>query len=120
ASHTKPVRDAIDAHRRGFDENPVGYFFDTVARAEQAVLAAASEYLGVQPGDIALTDSTTMGLGLLYGGLKLSPGQDVLTTEHDHYSTEQALRLRAERTGGEVRRIALYRKPAAANEDEIV
>src|ERR1041385_840336 len=37
ASHPKPVRDAIDAHRRGFDENPVGYFFDNVARAETAV-----------------------------------------------------------------------------------
>src|SRR5262245_59045221 len=119
ASHPRPVRDAIDAHRRGFDENPVGYFFDNVARAEVGVVSAAADYLGVQPVDIALTDSTTMGLGLLYGGLKLRPGQDILTTEHDHYSTEQALRLRAERTGAQVRRIALYKDPAAANEEEI-
>src|SRR2546429_683198 len=38
ASHPKPVRDAIDAHRRAFDDNPVGYFFAAVARAEGAVL----------------------------------------------------------------------------------
>src|SRR5262245_7318297 len=86
ASHPKPVRDAIEAHRRGLDENPIGYFFDNVGRREGEVLAAAAEYLGVSGEDIALTDSTTMGLGLLYSGLKLRPGQDVLTTVHDHYS----------------------------------
>ena len=32
-----------------------------------------------------------MGLGLLYGGLKLSPGDEVLTSEHDHYSTHSSL-----------------------------
>src|SRR5215472_833050 len=64
ASHPKPVRDAIEAHRRGLDENPIGYFFDNVGRREGEVLAAAAEYLGVSGEDIALTDSTTMGLGL--------------------------------------------------------
>src|SRR6202011_683839 len=80
----------------------------------------AAHYLGVDPGDIALTDSTTMGLGLLYSGLKLRANQEILTTTHDHYSTETSLRLRAERTGASIRRISLYRDAAAKSVDEIV
>jgi len=120
ASHPKPVRDAIEAHRRAFDSNPIEYWFDNAMTAEAAVAAAAGRYLGVDPADIALTDSTTMGLGLLYNGLKLRANQEILTTTHDHYSTETSLRLRAERTGASVRRISLYRDSAAKSVDEIV
>jgi len=120
ASHPKPVRDAIDRHRRALDENPIGYWLDNVDRLEADVLSAAALHLGVQPTDIALTDSTTMGLGLLYGGLKLREGQEILTTRHDHYSTEISLRQRAERTGAVVRSIPLYSRIEAVTEEEIV
>ena len=120
SSHPKPVRDAIELHRSEFDSNPIEYWFENQDKCEAAVLAAAAHYLGVSPTDIALTDSTTMGLGLLYGSLRLRPNQEILTTTHDHYSTEDSLRLRAERTGASVRRVSLYRDPAAASESEIV
>ena len=119
APHPRPVREAIERHRRGLDANPKGYLaqeFDL----ERAVLQAASGYLGGGNDDIALTDSTTMGLGLLYGTLRLRPGQEILTTEHDHYATHEALRLRAARTGATVRRIPLYRDIASVSVDEIV
>jgi selenocysteine lyase/cysteine desulfurase len=66
------------------------------------------------------TRSTTDGLGLLYGGLRLRPGQEVVTTAHDFYSTHEALRLRAERTGARPRRITLYEDPAAVSSDQLV
>jgi isopenicillin-N epimerase len=69
ASHPKPVRDAIEAYRRALDANPIEYWFANIAKSEAAVAAAAAHYLAVDPGDIALADSTTMGLGLLYSGL---------------------------------------------------
>ncbi len=84
------------------------------------MLSAASDYLGVSPTEIALTDSTTMGLGLLYGGLALRSGQEILTTTHDRYATETALRLAAERSGATTRRVALYRDGASASQQEIV
>jgi selenocysteine lyase/cysteine desulfurase len=120
ASHPRPVREAIEAHRRALDRNPVHAFEEGVVRNETRVLAAAAAYLGAEPTDIALTDSTTMGLGLLYGMLDLAPGQEILTSTHDHYSTAEALRLRAERTGAQVRSIALYDQPSRAGVDEIV
>ncbi len=120
ASHPRTVRDAIEAHRRSLDDNPLLYLEHNAERLEHAVAAAAASYLNVNAPEIAFTDSTTMGLGLLYSGLRLGPGQEILTSVHDHYSTEQSLALRAERTGATIKRIELYRRPVAATEGEIV
>ncbi|HKT33963.1 MAG TPA: aminotransferase class V-fold PLP-dependent enzyme [Nitrospira sp.] len=108
ASHPTPVHKAIERHRAGLDADPIGYWLAHEKKQEAAVLHAAAGYLGVDPTEIALTDSTTMGLGLLYGSLTLNRDQEILTTTHDHYSTETSLRLRAERTGAAIRRLALY------------
>lgn len=120
ASHPTPVRQAIERHRAGLDSDPIGYWYEHEEKEEAKVLQAAADYLGAQPTDIALTDSTTMGLGLLYGGLRLQAGQEILTTIHDHYSTETSLRLRAERTGAKVRQIPLYRALKTVSRDEII
>jgi selenocysteine lyase/cysteine desulfurase len=116
APHPRPVREAIERHRRGLDADPYGYLHEHQRELEQAVRAEAARYLGASPGEVALTDSTTMGLGLLYGGLRLPAGAEILTTTHDFFATHEALRLR----GGRVRRVRLYRDPARASVDEIV
>jgi selenocysteine lyase/cysteine desulfurase len=115
ASHTQSVRAAIERHRDGLDRNPVEYLHAEQAAAETRVAHAAARYLALNPADFAFTDSTTQGLGLVYGGLRTSG--EMVATEHDHYATHEALRLR---TGRPVRRIRLYRDPARANPDEIV
>lgn len=120
ASHPTPVRAAIERHRLGLDADPIGYWFEQEEKQEAAVLRAAADYLGVDPTEIALTDSTTMGLGLLYGGLTLREGQEILTTVHDHYATETSLRLRAERTGATVRQIPLYHSVRNVTRQELL
>jgi selenocysteine lyase/cysteine desulfurase len=119
APHPRPVRDAIAEHRRALDADP-SYLQENEERLEAEVLQEAAGYLGVAPDEIALTVSTTMGLGLLYATLDLREGEEVVTSEHDFYSTHEALRLRAKATGAAVRRVALYDDPATASPDEIV
>lgn len=113
------VREAIERHRAGLDADP-HYLPPGDSAPDVTIRRTAARYLGAQPGEIALTDSTTMGLGLLYSGLRLLPGQDVLTTEHDFLATHEGVRLLAERTGARVRRVKLYDDPAAASADRIV
>ena len=120
ASHPRPVAEAIERHRRAFDEDPAHYWEEHFMTAEAEQRAAAAEYLQTDPDWIALTDSTTMGLGLVYGTLRLGAGEEILTTEHDHYSTIYSLQHRADRTGAAVRRIALYDDPAETSVDEVV
>jgi isopenicillin-N epimerase len=120
ASHPAPVRGAIAAHRRGLDADPVEYLHGNWAALDAAVLREAGQYLGGSPVDIALTDSTTMGLGLLYNGIDLRAGQEALTTQHDFMATHESLRLKAARTGATVRKVALYDRSETASEDQIV
>jgi isopenicillin-N epimerase len=114
ASHPKPVRDAIERHRQGLDANPALYLHEHES-IDESVRKAAATYLGsTDPSEVALTDSTTMGLGTLYQGLPLRSGQEVLTTTHDHFSTHESLRFASERTGAVVRKVPLYEKPELA------
>jgi selenocysteine lyase/cysteine desulfurase len=118
ATHPAPVRAAIERWREALDNDPATVVHEAYSH-DEAVRAAASRYLRARPDEIALTDSTTMGLGLVYHGLTLEPGAHVLTTTHDFYSTHEALRLAAERSGAEVEQVQLYDDPAAADADEI-
>ncbi len=119
ASHPRVVRDAIERHRRAFDEDPATYFEENWGRYEREVRAAATEYLGAGVDEVAMTDSTTMGLGVVYGGLELRPGQEILTTTHDHIVTHLSLEFRGKRAGVVPRKVALYDRPDAASADEI-
>ncbi len=120
ASHPSRVAQAIETHRRRLDENPADYWHENMGRFEADARSAAAQYLATSPELIALTDSTTMGLGLIYGSLTLKPGQEILSTVHDHYSTDMSLRHRAKRTGTTLRRIPLYRDIKNVSVDEIV
>ena len=117
--HTRPLDAAIAGYR---DE----LAFDTEQalskgpEREDAVRQAAADFAGGAPGQYALTDSTTMGIAHMYGGLSLSAGDEVLSTTHDFYSTEDALRLLELRTGATVNRVTLYDDPWTATVDEMV
>ncbi|HEB28656.1 MAG TPA: aminotransferase class V-fold PLP-dependent enzyme, partial [Porticoccus sp.] len=120
SSHPKPVSDAIEMHRRGLDENPSDYWHHRFQTIENDIAKVAAKYMGGKPQNIALTDSTTMGLAMIYSGLKLAPGDEVLQTVHDHYSTDMSLAHRAHRTGAIVRRIALYENPANVSTSDVI
>jgi selenocysteine lyase/cysteine desulfurase len=120
ASHPRPVREAIERHQRGLDDNPVAYGLPNFHKLDAAVRAAAADYTGGKPEEIALTGNTTTGLALLYGALPLKPRQEIVVTTHDHFVTYEALRLRTLHTGAPVRKIPLYAVPEKASADEIV
>jgi selenocysteine lyase/cysteine desulfurase len=124
ASHPRSVRQAIEAYRKRLDANP----FLTVERSMfekpednlplRACNAIAS-YIGGSADDIALTQNTTTGLALLYHGLPLKAGDEIVTTIHDHYSHHESIRLATERTGATWRKIALFDSHDAISADEI-
>src|SRR5215210_4566443 len=120
SSHPKPVRDAIEEHRRAMDANPLTYLFQNNRRLQDAARTAAGQYLGVSASEIALTDSTTMGVGLVYNGLRLTPEQEILSTEQDYYVTHEAIRLAAKRTGATVRKVSLYEQIQGITAEQIV
>jgi selenocysteine lyase/cysteine desulfurase len=119
ASHPRVVREAIERHRRALDENAALYLHENEVQLDDAARAAVARYIGAEPDHVALTDSTTMGLGLVYARLRLEPGDEVVTTEHDFYATHESLRLRQQLDRATVRRIRLYETPESASVDGI-
>lgn len=120
ASHPKPVRESIENYRRTLDNDP----FATVEKEEFGsrlrVEGLVAEYLGAKAEEVALTDSTTMGLALIYHGLTFKKGDEILTTAHDHYAHHESIRLAAARSGATVRKIKLFDDYNSISRDEIV
>lgn len=120
ASHPRPVRDAIRRYRDALDGDPCGYVHEHNRRLLTRSRRAAAKYLGARPRDVLLTDSTTQGLALLYGGALLDEGDEVLTSTHDHYATHASLKYAVERTGAKVRYAPLYDDISRVTAEEIV
>jgi isopenicillin-N epimerase len=120
SSHPTPVREAIARHRRELDLNPPLAWQEGFNKGEESARAAAARYVGGRAQDIALTDSTTMGLALIYNGIAIRPDQEFLHTAHDHSATIQSIRHRASKTGQSVRSIRLYETARHSSADEIV
>src|SRR5262244_801507 len=125
ASHPRPVRQAIEQYRAKIDSNPLltvenAIFVQTNENIPLQVCRALANYTGADVNDIALTQNTTTGLALLYHGLPLREGDEILTTTHDHYSHHESIRLATGRCGATWRKIPLFDSYDSISPDEIV
>lgn len=120
ASHPAPVRRAIERHRDGLDENPALYMDERRWNHERGARRTAADFLGVRFEDLALVPNTTTGLGLLYGGLAVRPGQELLTSEFDYYATIKSLQFKARSSGARLREIRLFDSVQDTDAEEIV
>ncbi|NWF10787.1 aminotransferase class V-fold PLP-dependent enzyme [Pseudomonas salomonii] len=122
-SHPRPVREAIERYRQQIDRNPglaMDWGLEETWIREGQVREWAGRYLNAQPAQIALTGSTSEGLAMIYGGIKLRPDQEILTTEHEHYATQNVLDFRVARQGTQVRRIRLFERASQVSSDEVL
>lgn len=125
SSHPRPVREAIERMRDLLDANPYvtvehGMFLQEQDNLELRVRDAAARHLGGRREDVALVGSTTAGLALVYQGLPLQAGDEVLTTVHDHVSHHCAVDFAVQRSAATTRRITLFDDPATATPDGIL
>ncbi|WP_448651629.1 pyoverdine-tailoring periplasmic protein PvdN [Pseudomonas fluorescens] len=122
-SHPRPVREAIDRYRQQIDHNPglaMDWGLEETWKREGQVREWAGRYLNATPPQIALTGSTSEGLAMIYGGIKLRPDQEILTTEHEHYATQNVLDFRVARQGTQVRRVRLFEQASQVSSDEVL
>ncbi len=115
ASNPREVRDSIEHYKRRLDANS----HDLMPDQAQEVAAALGQYVGGAPDDIAFVPNTTIGLSIVYGGLKLRADQEVLLSDQDHAWHREAATLAASRVGAKVRVGTLFESSAKATEDEI-
>ncbi|WP_338490828.1 aminotransferase class V-fold PLP-dependent enzyme [Pseudomonas trivialis] len=122
-SHPRPVRDAIERYRLQIDRNPglaMDWELQETWKREGQVREWAGRYLKATPAQIALTGSTSEGLAMIYGGIKVRPDQEILTTVHEHYATQSVLDFRTLKEGTQVRRIELFERASQVSVDEVL
>ena len=125
ASNPRPVREAIESHRRALDTDPLhavehGMFGPLEGNLNLRATRSIADYIGARAEDIALTQNTTSGLAILYQGLPLRPNDEILTTDHDHFVHHESIRLAAERAGASWRKIPLFDSIDSISRGEIV
>jgi len=78
------VIDAVASALRQLEGNPPINMFGRGDEQLDEVRAQAAEFLGAQLEEMALTRNTTEGMNAVATGLDLQPGDQVLTTSHEH------------------------------------
>jgi selenocysteine lyase/cysteine desulfurase len=124
-SHPRPVREAVEAYRRKLDANPFmtvesSLFEEPAKNLALRSMNVIAQTIGAQPNEIALTQNTTTGLSLIYHGLPLEEGDEIVTTNQDHFVHHEAIRLSTERNGATWRKIALFDSFDTISADDIV
>jgi L-cysteine/cystine lyase len=84
---SRATLDAMRALREWEGENGRGgrAYFDAMLERRERVRALLAEQIGVKPANLALTESTTQGVQIVVVGLGLGPGDDVVTTDAEHF-----------------------------------
>lgn len=118
-SHPKPVAEAIDMFKKKIDADQVwleeAVLTDSEGWPYRKVKQALADYIGGEPTEICMTSNTTSGLAMTYQGLRIRRNQEIVTTEHDHYSHHESIRYSVARSGASLRYIPLYDTGASAN-----
>ena len=123
-STPRPVAEAVDFYRTKIDADTLwierAAFSDSEGRPFAAMKRALADYIGGKPDELALTSNATQALAMMYHGLRIRADQEILTTEHDHYSQHESMRFAAARSGCGLRYIPLYEDGAKASAAEMV
>jgi selenocysteine lyase/cysteine desulfurase len=93
------------------------FFNDPLLKSlEKPNRARMAAFVGAPPEDVLLTDNTTMGLAMVIIGMPFRQGDEVITTQHDHFSMFSPLDVVAKTSGISVVELPLPSPPASAAE----
>lgn len=95
----RPVFDATVAAAREVEREPLIAAYGPGKTRLDGVRRTAAELLGCTMEEIILTGSTTAGMNMVAEGLRLSPGDRVLTTDQEHHGGELCWRWLERRAG---------------------
>jgi L-cysteine/cystine lyase len=90
---TRATADATAAQERWDLENGRGgeEYFERAGRLREQVRAKLAALVGVAEENLALAGSTTNGCNIVLGGLALKAGDEILTTDGEHFGLLGAL-----------------------------
>ncbi len=100
----KSVFDRYQAWQREAERQPVEFWgrrYDGLMNEARAGLGA---YLNVSPDDLVFVPNATAGINMAARSLKLHPGDEILTTDHEYGAMDYTWQFVCHRTGAHYRR----------------
>lgn len=85
--------------RARLERQPVAFFLREYEDLADEARAAAAEFLGADPDDLAFVPNATTGVATVLHALRFHPGDELLTTDHAYRACRNALDAVAERSG---------------------
>ncbi|WP_305782866.1 aminotransferase class V-fold PLP-dependent enzyme [Symbioplanes lichenis] len=105
------LRDETERNPMTFFESPG--IMDRIVHTRRHI----AQFLGADPEGSALVPNATSGVSLVLQSVRLSPGDEVLLTDHGYGANELAAKRQCRRSGATARTVAL---PLPASDAEVV
>lgn len=104
---SRPVLDRHAQFLRDFHANPSFQNREKYEPMREALRRKVGAMLRVSPEEIAFTRNTSEGSNIIVKGIDLKPGDEVIITDHNHPSNNDAWKVRAARDGFTVKTVAV-------------
>jgi len=111
----RPVVSALADFLWETESNPQDQVFGAPHLRMDEVRETAAGFLGASVSEVALMRNTTEGMNAVAQGIELGPGDQILTTNHEHPGGSVCWEYVAQRTGAEIVKIEM---PAAVESVE--
>ena len=112
----RPVLEAQHAWQRRLEAEPVRFLGRDLFNHLAAARAALGTYLHASSTDLAFIPNATYGVNLVARSLKLRPGDQILTTNHEYGACARALRFICEPAGVQLRTVSYPLPPISEPE----
>jgi isopenicillin-N epimerase len=112
-------RPVIDRHfelLRDFHANPSMQNREKYRDRRESLRAKLSLLLHVDPDEVAITRNTSEGNNLVVRGIDLKSGDEILISDHNHPSNNDAWKVRARRDGLLVKSVSVPAPPRSADD----
>ena len=112
-----PVQEAQRRVRERAEANPTAFYTRELHDAVDAARERVAAFLRADPECVALMTNASAAATLVLRSLDLSPGDELLVTDHGYGTVALAAREVADRVGAQVREVAV---PLLADDGEVV
>lgn len=95
----QPVFERYQHWQRELERNPVGFIGQRLPELLRAAREQLASYLGATADELTFVPNATHGMNIVARSLKLEPGDEVLTTDHEYGAVNNTWRFNCEKQG---------------------
>jgi isopenicillin-N epimerase len=114
----EPVLRRRESLLRLIESDPMEFLLGEYPPLLASVLKKLSEFTGAEPESLVFVENATSGINSILKNIPLKPGDEILVSDQEYFSSRNSLSVNAALKGASVRQIRL--PFPVASEDEIV